>query len=50
MLVPGNGAQNLIQPQAHGGVVAHQGRSHRDQVDLLAYIPSRYAKRIQTLD
>jgi len=30
MLIPSNGAKNLILPQAHGGVVAIQGRSHRD--------------------
>ena len=32
-LVPGNGAKNLIGLQAHGGVVASQGRSHREYVN-----------------
>ena len=35
-LVPGNSAKNLIGPQAHGGIVAIQGRSHRDYVNYKA--------------
>jgi len=29
-LVPSTGAKNLIWPQANGGIVVNQGRSHRD--------------------
>jgi len=32
-LVPDNGTKNLISPQAHGGVVAFQGRFNRDYVN-----------------
>ena len=35
-LVPDNGAKNLINPQAHGGIVAFQGQSHRDYVNYWA--------------
>jgi len=31
-------------PQVHGGVVAFQGRSHKDNVKLLGYNVSRFAK------
>ena len=34
----------MISPQAHGGVVAFQGRSHKDNVKLLGYNVSRFAK------
>jgi len=39
----------LISPQAHGGIVAFQGRSHRDWFELLGLNLSRLAKRIQSL-
>jgi len=37
----------MTGPQAHGGVVANQRRSHRDYVKLLGYNLSGYAKRMQ---
>ena len=39
--------QNLISPQAHGGVVAFQGRSCRDYHELLGYNLSKFARQIQ---
>jgi len=35
----------MTRPQAHGGVVTNQGRSHIDYLDPLGCNPSRYAKR-----
>jgi len=49
-LVPGNGAKNLISPQAHGSVVTFQGRSHRDWDKLLGLYLPKFAKRIQIWD
>jgi len=40
-------ADLMIGPQVHGGVVAFQGRSHRDWFELLGLNLSRFAKRIQ---
>jgi len=39
-LVISNDAKNVVWPKAHGGVVANQGRSHRDYVKLPGYVPS----------
>ena len=36
--IPGNGAKKLIGPQAHGGIVAFQCRSHRDQLNYQVII------------
>jgi len=40
----------MISAQAYGGVVAFQGRSHRDWGELLGLILSKFAKRIQSWD
>jgi len=44
---PGNAAKKLISPQAHDGVVAFQGRSHRDYHELLGYNLSKFANRFK---
>ena len=33
--IPGNDPKNLIGPQAHGGGIVFQGRSHKDWFELL---------------
>ena len=43
-------AMILISPQVHDGVVAFQGRFHRDWAELLGLYLAKFAKRIQIWD